>query len=108
MSELMHRKTSALINIMRKLQIKISLFKVWMLKKVGGKFDCSVCDSLKSLEGAPKEIGGSFDCSYCKSLTLLDGAPKKVGRNFSCDKCASQFTIEDVKKISNVKGKIKC
>ena len=77
-------------------------------KKVGGGFYCVTCNSLKSLEGAPKKIDGGFYCSSCHSLKSLEGAPKKVGEGFYCNKCAGRFTIEDVKKISNVKGEIKC
>ena len=96
---------------------------IWSV--VGGSFYCNNCYSLKSLEGAPKEVGRSFECGYCNSLTSLNGAPEKVGWNFSCTNCqslktlkgapkevggffycygcASKFTIEDVKKITNVK-----
>ena len=77
-------------------------------KEVGGDFYCSSCQSLKSLKGAPKKVRGEFYCDYNNSLKSLDGAPKEVGRDFYCSNCDGQFTIEDVKKISNVKGKIKC
>ena len=77
-------------------------------EKVEGTFYCSNCDSLKSLEGAPKKIGESFYCYKCKSLKSLEGAPKKVGKHFNCSGCAIKFTEEDVRKISNVKGEIKC
>ena len=50
--------------------------------KVGGSFSCSFCESLTSLQGAPKKIDGSFDCDNCESLTSLQGAPKKVGWDF--------------------------
>ena len=44
----------------------------------------------------------------CNSLKSLDGAPKEVGRNFYCNDCAGKFTENDVQKISKVKGKIIC
>ena len=47
-------------------------------------FICSNCDSLTSLEGAPKEVGGDFSCFNCNLLTSLEGAPKEIGRDFSC------------------------
>ena len=75
---------------------------------VDGSFYCNNCKFLKSLEGAPKKIDGGFYCSSCQSLKSLEGAPKKVGEGFYCNKCAGRFTIKDVKKISNVKGEIKC
>ena len=49
----------------------------------------------------------SFICVNCNSLTSLNGAPKEVGRTFCCVDCGSKFTQEDVKKVSNVKGRIK-
>ena len=48
-------------------------------------------------------VGGSFYCNNCYSLKSLEGAPKEVGEHFYCYGCASKFTIEDVKKITNVK-----
>ena len=77
-------------------------------KEVGDNFCCSRCNSLKSLEGAPKEVRKDFDCYGCKSLTSLEGAPKEVGRGFYCHNCKVKFTKDDVKKVSNVKGEIKC
>ena len=65
---------------------------------VSGDFNCAVCKSLKSLEGAPKKIGGWFDCSYCKSLTSLIGCPKEVEEYFHCHNCGVKFTEEDVRK----------
>ena len=97
-------------------------------QKVGKDFNCNVCNNLKSLEGCPKEIGESFycddcrnlkslkggpqivgkdfDCGYCKNLKSLEGCPKEVGRSFYCDNCGKQFTQDDVKKVSSVKGTI--
>lgn len=72
-------------------------------KEVSWCFDCTWCPRLTSLEGAPKEVGMNFDCNDCKSLTSLKGAPKEVGEQFVCSK---PFTEEDVRKISNVKGKV--
>ena len=77
-------------------------------KKVSRCFTCSGCNVLTSLKGAPKEVGGAFYCLYCRHLNSLKGAPKKVGGDFNCYGCAGKFTIEDVKKVSNVRGEIKC
>ena len=51
-------------------------------------------------------IKGDFICDHCDSLTSLEGAPKEVGRDFYCRSCKDKFTEEDVKKVSNVKGTI--
>ena len=76
-------------------------------KKVSRCFTCSGCNVLTSLKGAPKEVGGAFYCLYCRHLNSLKGAPKKVGGDFNCYGCAGKFTVEDVKKVSNVRGEIK-
>ena len=63
-------------------------------KEVGRDFACPFCDSLKTLEGAPKEVGKGFYCNYCKSLKTLEGAPQKVRGNFNCEYCKSLKTLE--------------
>ena len=77
-------------------------------KEVGGDFNCFYCESLKSLEGCPKEVGWYFNCSYCGNLKSLKSAPKEVGRDFYCSNCGTQFSEEDVKKVTNVKRYIYC
>ena len=51
-------------------------------------------------------VSWNFNCHNCTSLTSLEGAPEKVGWNFNCIHCKAEFTEEDVKKVSNVKGTI--
>lgn len=63
-------------------------------KRTRGYFSCRKCNSLTSLEGAPKEVIGSFNCSYCNSLTSIEGAPKKVGGSFNCIGCNSLTSLE--------------
>ena len=65
-------------------------------EEVGGDFACVGCSSIKTLEGAPEEVGGDFACSFCKSLKSLKGAPEKVGGEFDCRNCHVRFKIEDV------------
>ena len=77
-------------------------------EKVGGGFYCSYCSKLKSLKGAPKEVKGDFYCVSNQSLKSLEGAPKEVEGNFNCLNCKILFTKDDVEKVSDVKGKIKC
>ena len=66
--------------------------------KVDGIFSCNECNSLKTLEGAPKEVTYDFTCTYCNSLKSLEGAPKEVGRRFDCSYCNS---------ITSLKGALK-
>ena len=77
-------------------------------KEVEEDFYCSNCISLKSLKGCPEKVGEGFSCNECKNLSSLKGAPKEVGGDFNCCKCGTQFTEDDVKKVSNVKGNINC
>ena len=67
-------------------------------KEVKGDFTCYNCNLLISLEGAPKEVSGDFYCSNCKSLTSLKGAPKEVGGYFSCEYCNSLKSLEGAPK----------
>ena len=62
---------------------------------VDGSFDCMNCNSLESLEGAPKEVGGQFYCFSCLSLTSLKYAPEKVGGDFYCSFNKSLKSLED-------------
>ena len=61
-------------------------------------FSCSNCNSLTSLEGAPKEVGRDFSCYNCISLSSFEGAPQKVGRDFVCNYCASLTSLEGAPK----------
>ena len=68
-------------------------------KKVGGYFDCSYCNNLKTLEGAPEEVGGTFCCNHCIKLKNLKGAPKSVGGGFYCGECPNlKITASDREK----------
>ena len=61
---------------------------------IKGNFNCSECNLLTSLEGAPKKVGGSFFCDQCNILTSLEGAPEKVGADFYCNNCKSLTSLE--------------
>ena len=66
--------------------------------KVDGNFNCACCNSLTSLEGAPKYVGKDFYCFFCNSLTSLEGAPKYVGKDFNCACCNSLTSLEGAPK----------
>ena len=51
-------------------------------------------------------IKGNFDCSECDLLTSLEGAPEKVGGDFYCQQYIDCFTQKDIEKVSNIKGRI--
>ncbi|MBR5296455.1 MAG: hypothetical protein IKU29_01135, partial [Parabacteroides sp.] len=67
-------------------------------KKVGNWFSCSGCNSLTSLQGAPEEVGNWFSCSGCNSLTSLQGAPEEVGGCFYCSQCSSLTSLQGASK----------
>jgi hypothetical protein len=69
---------------------------------VGGSFYCNN-NLLTSLKGGPVEVGVDFDCSNNK-LTSLAGAPKTVGKFFVCHSNPVEFTEEQVRAVSDVKG----
>ena len=78
---------------------------------VDGSFNCK-SNRLKSLEGAPKFVGRDFDCSYNSGLESLVGIPKHIGGNFILEdnipvgSSEARFKEEDVRKLSDVKGKV--
>ena len=73
-------------------------------RKVGGDFNCR-WNKLTSLEGSPKEVGWTFNCRYNR-LTSLKGAPKEVGGYFDCSNNFILFSVDDAKKVCQVKRTI--
>ena len=75
-------------------------------RKVGRYFSCEHCNSLTSLEGSPEKIGGGFYCISCNSLTSLKGAPKEVGGSFGCRSCHLLTSLKGAPKV--VGGDFSC
>jgi hypothetical protein len=71
---------------------------------VDGHFYCSNND-LTSLVNAPSSVGGNFWCGN-NNLTSLKGAPETVGGDFYCSYNPVKFTVQDVRAVCNVKGRI--
>lgn len=67
---------------------------VFVWTRINGNFNCSFCDSLKTLIDAPKKVTGNFDCRGCKSITSLSGIQKEINGNFYCHSCHSLKTLE--------------
>ena len=67
--------------------------------KVSKSFDCSYCNSLKSLEGAPEEVGRDFSCIGCESLKTLEGTPQKIGGGFICGFCKSLISLKGAPQV---------
>jgi hypothetical protein len=79
---------------------------MFVFGKIYKYFDCSGCDKLKSLKGAPKEVGLAFTCHNCKFLISLEGAPEKVGGRFICSNCSQLKSLEGAPK--ELKGDFLC
>ena len=76
-------------------------------KKVKWHFNCSCCNSLTSLQGAPKEVGWNFFCTSCKSLTSLQGSPEKVRGSFYCLNCPKLTSLEGAPKCEKIISDLK-
>lgn len=59
-------------------------------------FLCNNCKNLKSLEGSPKKCT-NFNCTFCNSLTNLIGAPEYVDIEFKCDYCRNLSSLEGIR-----------
>ena len=72
--------------------------------EVEGGFSCHN-NKLTTLQGAPETVGGGFYCDNNK-LTTLQGAPKTVRGDFYPANNPGNFTEEDVRAVSNVRGNV--
>lgn len=64
-------------------------------------FICAGAKHLKSLEGSPRIVKDTFNCSNCNSLKTLKDCPKEA-KTFFCQNCGKKFTIADVTKLCKV------
>jgi hypothetical protein len=60
---------------------------------------------LKSMNGCPKIVKGDFMVDGNK-LVNLDGCPEEVSGDFYIKKNENKFTVDEIKKICNVGGRI--
>jgi hypothetical protein len=73
-------------------------------KHVPGEFSC-FGNKLINLRYGPEKVDGDYNCSNNK-IENLDGIAKEIGGNFRCFHNPGKFTEEDVRKQSNIKGKV--
>ena len=66
--------------------------------RVSGTFNCSNCNNLKSLEGAPQMVQKEFCCDFCKGLIDLIGSPEVVGGEFCCNGCTGLKSLKNTTK----------
>lgn len=75
-----------------------------MPKFVGSSFEIND-NLLESLIGSPEYVKGDFNC-YNNKLVSLKGAPEYVGGSFICGKNIKSFSLDDVRKVSEVQGHV--
>ena len=73
-------------------------------KIVYGNFYCQNIE-LESFKGAPELINGEFNCSYNK-LNSLEYIPTTINGDFYFKNNTVKFTVQDVRAVCNVKGRI--
>lgn len=73
---------------------------------IKGRFLCSHCKELKSLEGAPQYIEGNFVCGKCDQLTSLIGGPEVIKGDYNCNECKNLKSLQGAPK--NVWGLFDC
>jgi hypothetical protein len=73
-------------------------------RTVGGFFNAVECN-LESLIGGPEFVGGDYNVSH-NDLTTLDGFPKEIEGWVMIGDNSVEFTEEEIRSVSNVKGKV--
>ena len=73
-------------------------------KEISGSLYCQN-SHIKSLIGAPEYIGGDFNC-YNNELKNLDGFPMEIIGYVSIAKNPGKFTEDEIRKVSNIEGKV--
>lgn len=70
------------------------------------KFDCSDCNFLTTLKGAPRKVEKDFICSRCESLISLEGITSEIGKDFICDGCYNLISFRGLP--DKIKGSLIC
>ena len=77
-------------------------------ENVGGDFAANMNLSLKSLDGSPKKVGGKYSILACMSIKDISGISPEIGGNLEIPKKTKfEFSDDDFRKYSNIKGEIK-
>ena len=75
---------------------------------VGGDFAANMNLSLKSLDGSPKKVGGKYSILSCRYIEDISGISPEIGGNLEIPKKTKfEFSDDDFRKYSNIKGEIK-
>ena len=75
---------------------------------VGGNFAANMNLSLKSLDGSPKKVGGKYSILSCRFIEDISGISPEIGGNLEIPKKTKfEFSDDDFRQYSNIKGEIK-
>ena len=75
---------------------------------VGGDFAANMNLSLKSLDGSPKKVGGKYSILSCRFIEDISGISPEIGGDLEIPKKPKfEFSDDDFRQYSNIKGEIK-
>ena len=77
-------------------------------ENVGGDFAANMNLSLKSLDGSPKKVGGKYSILSCTFIEDISGISPEIGGDLEIPKKPKfEFSDDDFRQYSNIKGEIK-
>ena len=77
-------------------------------ENVGGDFAANMNLSLKSLDGSPKKVGGKYSILACMSIKDISGISPEIEGDLEIPKILKyEFSDDDFRQYSNIKGEIK-
>ena len=75
---------------------------------VGGDFAAKMNLSLKSLDGSPKKVGGKYSILSCRYIEDISGISPEIEGDLEIPKKSKiEFSDDDFRRYSNIKGNIK-
>ena len=75
---------------------------------VGGNFAANMNLSLKSLDGSPKKVGGKYSILLCRFIEDISGISPEIEGDLEIPKNPKiEFSDDDFRRYSNIKGNIK-
>ena len=75
---------------------------------VGGNFAANMNLSLKSLDGSPKKVGGKYSILLCRFIEDISGISPEIEGDLEIPKNPKiEFSDDDFRQYSNIKGNIK-
>ena len=79
-----------------------------LISIVGGDFAANMNLSLKSLDGSPKKVGGKYSILSCRYIEDISGISPEIEGDLEIPKKSKiEFSDDDFRRYSNIKGNIK-